>query len=325
MNGDPHEAGLRAPPYAKDPADESFFEAMNLALADASLPRAPTASTELPLIYIVGAPRSGTTLLSQLLSKYLPVGYINNLISRFWLRPSAGVRLSESLLGPDAGTAIELKSRFGTTTDLIGPHEFGYFWRHWLRLDEAATHSLAPKDLARIDVGGLVDALEGEILGSFGRPVVFKNVICGLCAPFLSMLHPRSLFVHIDRDPLLTAASILNSRLERYGSYSNWWSLKPSTYPFLDASGPEDEVARQVVDCRREIDQALSQPGVHAVRLSYESLCADPAAELDRIAGSLAAWTPGFARRQLAIEPLQVSSRLSLPADLQARLRQALA
>ena len=49
-------------------------------------------------IHIIGAPRSGTTLLSQLLLSYTQVGYINNLIAAFWNAPLYGIHLSKKLL-----------------------------------------------------------------------------------------------------------------------------------------------------------------------------------------------------------------------------------
>jgi hypothetical protein len=254
----------------------------------------------------------------------LPLGYINNLISRFWLRPSVGIRLSEALLGPDAGGDIELRSRFGTTADLAGPHEFGYFWRYWLRLDEAATHSPGPADLSRVDWAGLGAALRDEVLAPFGRPVVFKNTVCGLYAPALATIHERSLFVHVERDPLVTAASILKTRLERYGSYDNWWSMKPSTYPFPAGLGPEAQVARQVIDLQREMRQALAQPGVRSLRVDYEKLCEDPALWLDRIAAEIGAWHPGFTRRNLPILPMRAASSLGLPPAMEKALREEL-
>jgi hypothetical protein len=216
------------------------------------------------------------------------VGYINNLIARFWLRPSAGVRLSRALLGEKARERVELRSTHGVTHELEGPHEFGYFWRHWLPLDQSLSHHLDDKALAMVDEHGLTAALEGEILAAFGTPVVLKNNTLGFHAGFLTRLHPNSLFVHIKRDPLAAAASILKCRLERFGSYEAWWSLKPSTFSSIAAeSDPAAQVARQTIDCRHETEQALSAPGVRALALDYHDLCADPGAALEAITCAL--------------------------------------
>ncbi|MBM3525920.1 MAG: sulfotransferase, partial [Alphaproteobacteria bacterium] len=279
---DPHEISPRL--HAKDPDRERFLAQFNDWIAGMPLDASADDGDRLPLIYIVGAPRSGTTLVSQLISKYLDVGYINNLIARFWRRPLAGIRLSEICLGADARKEISLQSSYGVTSDIAGPHEFGYFWRQWLGLDHTATHHLTAPELERVDVDGLGRVLRSEVLGGFRRPTVFKNVICGFQAPLLTSVHPRSLFIHVTRDRFVTAASILAARHARYGTYDAWWSLKPSTFDEIRGLGsPAEQVARQVRDCREEFAAALSAPGVHHIEVAYESLCRSPREQLARV------------------------------------------
>ncbi len=328
MPQDPHESCRRLPRYAKDPGEETFLHAVNKALLSAVLPPLTGNSDPrmLPIVYVVGAPRSGTTLLSQLLSRYLVVGYINNLIARFWLRPSVGIRLSAILLGSDARRAITLDSVHGVTSGLAGPHEFGYFWRHWLNLDASPTHRLDSRTLAEVDQEGLRDALEQEILASFDAPVVFKNVICGLQAAFLSELHPRSLFVHVKRDLYATAASVLTCRLQRYGSYSAWWSLKPSTYAsIVTLPNPAAQAVAQVLDSVAEIDQELARPGVNSVTLRYEGLCADPRGVLEQVATALKEMGCTVDTGDEPPPILSTSMPQSLPPELERALQFALA
>lgn len=284
---DPHESRPRLPEYQIDAGQDAWLASLNESLARLELP-APAPSTldasTLPIIYIVGAPRSGTTLLSQLVSRYLDVGYIDNLIARFWLRPSVGIRLSQIVLGSNRRDSIAMTSRHGSTTGAAGPHEFGYFWRRWLNLDSATTHHLDEGALAELDADGLRDQLRREILATFGRPTVFKNVICGFQAEWLSRVHPRSIFVHISRDFEPTVASILQSRFDRYGSYDAWWSLKPSTFDDIRRlPDPVSQVAKQIEDCRREFDRELVRPGVMSMAVDYEDMCRHPGMVLQRI------------------------------------------
>lgn len=325
---DPHDPMGRMPAFAKDRNDETFLDALNHALSAASLPAANTSidPSKLPLLYVVGAPRSGTTLLSQLLSRCLPVGYINNLIARFWLRPSAGIRLSRLVLGADARKDIVLNSTHGVTPGISGPHEFGYFWRHWLALDSSATHHLSAAALLQLDQDGLKDALEEEILRPFNAPVVFKNAICGFHARFLTNVHQRSLFVHIVRDPYETCASVLNTRRQRYGTYDAWWSLKPSTYPFDPRpASPEDEVVRQVIDSRRDIGAELHHPEVRSLQVEYESLCADPRREIGRVCQAIRDLGTTLSAFEVDLSTVARTRGTSLPSDLETRLRVALA
>jgi hypothetical protein len=174
-------------------------------------------------------------------------------------------------------------------------------------------------------VAGLKAVLEGEMLGGFNLPLVFKNVLCGFHPDILTRAHSRSIFINIVRDQADTCASVLRTRFERFGSYQAWWSLKPSTYPaFLNPDDPAAEVFAQITDCRREIRQQLAQAGAHAIDVSYEDMCANPQAVLDRIAGEV--------RDRLAYELQPVAGALPalrsgggggrLPPELAERLRE---
>jgi len=290
---DPLETGTRTPKYAKDAQAERLIGAVNTLLQRAELPaRGDDVDTaSLPLIYLVGLPRSGTTLFSQVVSRYFRVGYIDNLIARFWMRPRVGIALSRAVLGSDSGRGIRLDSEFGNSPDAAGPHEFGYFWRYWLRLDESNTHSVDAQQLTRVDRDGLRATLEDEILAPFALPAVFKNVGCGFCASFLTELHPRSLFVFIRRNPIEVGRSILDARIKRYGSYADWWSLKPSNFADIaKLPDPGVQVANQIAGCLRDFERGLSEPNVRLLVVDYEQLCSAPSevlASISRAVGEL--------------------------------------
>jgi LPS sulfotransferase NodH len=283
-----------------------------------------SAPEKLPLIYVVGPPRSGTTLLSQLIARCLPVGYINNLIARFWLRPSVGIYLSKSFFTEESRSEIPLHSAHGTTNGIFSPHEFGYFWRQWLRLDEASTHHLPAEHLMRLDKQGLKDAIEKEILAPFHGPVALKNVICGFQASFLTELHPCSLFIYVERDLYSTAASILKVRKERFGNYNVWWSLKPSTYPFPEGMDAAEQVVHQVLDCKKEFKTALNRPGVRTIFTTYDTLISKPLNVLSEI--SKAVTDLGWPIKVLEenLPSLARARPTVLPAEWHERLRYAI-
>jgi hypothetical protein len=306
MQNDPHESGLRQAVFRKDEYLEAYFDRLNRHLAGFEVEGIP-GGEKYPVIYVVGLPRSGTTLLSQLISRCLPVGYINNLIARFWRNPVVGIRLSQAAFGPDIREKINLSSTHGVTTDPWGPHEFGYFWRHWLKLDEARTHKLPADILARVERTGLRQALD-RMAGAFGAPLIFKNIICGFQASFLNEVRPNSLFVLIERDPQAVAVSLLRSRKERYGDASVWWSLKPSTYEEIcNIKSQEVQIERQIVDGARDFQEELAKPGVNSIRLSYEALCANPVKSLEMIASATESF--GYPMSILESPPQLTASR----------------
>ncbi len=324
---DPQEAGERLPRFRKDPSEEAWFLALNLALASLDLPdpTVPTDPARLPLVYIVGVPRSGTTLASQLVSRHLVVGWIGGLVARFWARPSVGIRLARAL-DPDYGrAAISYRSLHGYTGGFAGPHEFGYFWRHWLGLDTLPNHRLDADALARVDRHGLRRALEEEILSNFAMPVVMKNLIAGLQARCLAEIHPASLFLRLRRPREETVRSILRARIERYGDPAVWWSLKPSTFPFPDLGrDPAADVVRQVDDLEADLDAELSWPGIRVLEVEHQAMLEDPSAMLVGLQAGLACMGAPVAAVASAPPAFSPPTPTPLPPWLEVAVERAL-
>lgn len=305
--------------------DEAFLLRLNqlLAVADFEKDRVEISNAyHKPILYIVGAPRSGTTLAHQVLAAALPLDYVDNIVARFWLRPSVGINLSRILLGEERHKQIVYRSRLGVSEGVAGPHEFGYFWNHWFRYDLARTHHLAQDELARIDTLGLKNVLEDELLTNAREGFLFKNLACGFQAPLLARLHSNSLFIHIVRGRRSTTASILHWRYRLTGSFEQWFSLKPSSYPLANlVHDPVAQVVQQVDSIRSEMAETLSQSGVSAMEARYEEICEDPAGFVGRVAERLADMGCTIQPRQVDFPALALGERgSSLPDEYRHRL-----
>ena len=75
------------------------FEGLNEYLRPRELELYRDREIEHALVFVVGLPRSGTTLLTQVLAYCLDAGYVNNFAARFWLAPVHGLRLSRLMRG----------------------------------------------------------------------------------------------------------------------------------------------------------------------------------------------------------------------------------
>ena len=120
-------------------------------------------------VHVIGAPRSGTTLLTQLALSNIEIGYINNYIATFWNAPLYGIHLSKKLLGENYQS--NLKSDFGRTLSLQEPHEFGYFWKNQLQYTDHlqqtynTAHNIPWNDLKTILY---------QMCNAYGKPILFK-------------------------------------------------------------------------------------------------------------------------------------------------------
>jgi Sulfotransferase family len=265
----------RAAEFRKSEDDERFLLEVNRLLHNRELPLYTDAAPEHPCLFVVGLPRSGTTLASQILAHGLEVGYVTNLAARFWLAPVHGLRLSRMVLGRRPPGSFQ--SLYAATPDPGDIHEFGYFWREWLRKRTFQEIVDSPQLEQHIDWRGLrnvVAAMQREA----GSAMVFKNIHGGYHMRRLSEVLRAAVWLYVERDPCDVATSILDARTRYYGDRQAWWSYVPPEYPQLEKLPWDRQIAGQVSFLRRHYERQLSAlpPQGTAVRVSFEELTGSP-------------------------------------------------
>jgi len=273
--------GARNPEYADAEANYEFLLETNHVLQTLETSLYHEVKEEQPFIFIFGVPRTGTTLLTQILSYALDVGYINNIMARFWLAPVCGIRISRALLGRSRSNVFE--SEYGRTEELTGRHEFAYFWQYWLKKESIADFLLVNEGEDEMDWAGFRRAML-NIQAEFGKPMVFKNIIG---ANHLKRIHEvlkKTVWVYIERDPMDTALSIFNARKKINQNPDVWWSTYPPEYELLKESSCVDQIAGQIVFLRRLYEQQM-QTIEHdcIIRTTYRELCDSPRDILENV------------------------------------------
>jgi len=268
--------------YAKDPGAEHFLERLNEYLHPRELELYGDFDVEHTFVFVVGLPRSGTTLLTQVLAYCLDAGYVNNFAARFWLAPVHGLRLARLIAG-DAGP-VSFESDYARTRSLLDIHEFGYFWRFWLKKETFDDVVHAREREGEIDWNGLRRTL-ANVQHELGKPLVAKNMLGAYHMPRLREVLGRVLFVYVERDPLDICVSILDARRKYYDDPRTWWSYIPAEYPLLKDRDEWEQVAGQVHYLGRYLERELRAVGEDAVvRVTYEQLVGEPAAVLEAVA-----------------------------------------
>ena len=254
-----------------------------------------TARPRYPVLFLVGPPRSGSTVLAQILIHRLVLGYITNLVAKFWMAPEYGIAIARAIGGDPGALLPTLSSAHGQTGDYEGHHEFGYFWQRWFTYRE--NHYIEPEYWDEVDGPALLESL-ARMETAWERPLVFKNPpALSLQISLLDQIVPNALFLNLTRSDPDVATSLYHAREVYLGSHAEWFSVKPPQYAELAGTPIVDQIAGQVFHTRREIERQLS--GVAPARqltVSYENLCADT----DATVSSIETWLegfPGFIRR----------------------------
>lgn len=248
-----------------------------------------------PLLLLMGAPHSGTTLFMQWLAESQQWGYPTNVLSRFYAAPYLGARIQQILVENDYyGEISDFKkpspftSTLGKTKGALAPHEFWYFWRRFFPLKPDA--DIVPEEqLSRIDVAALnreIAALEAAL----EKPMAMKAMLLNWHIPFLATAFDKVLFINLKREPAYVVQSMLEGRLKYFGTEERWYSFKPPEYAWLQALAPVEQVAGQIHFIRMATDAGIEQVSPEKkLTIHYEAFCQDPSAVwqamVDKMAG----------------------------------------
>lgn len=222
-------------------------------------------------VHVIGAPRSGTTLLTQLLLTYLDIGYINNLTASFYKSPVYGVRLSRHLLGENFTS--EMTSKYGRTSHIQEPHEFSYFWKMHLNYPDFLQRTYDVDH--SINWESLKEALY-QITLAYEKPVIYKSFQYGFHAKEAAKRMPKTIFLHIERDLIQNAYSILQLRKNMLNDENQWASIKPVQYNLLKTENKYRQIIGQVLFLNYEYKKQLdSVPKENKLFIRYNDLCND--------------------------------------------------
>lgn len=254
------------------------------------LSRYGQAEMQFPLVLVMGALRSGTTLFTQWLANLGLVAYPTNLLARFYQTPIIGAKIQLLLTDPrynfrdELGAFVqqaEYRSENGKTKGVLAPNEFWYFWRRFLK--EPTRDVWTEEELrATMDTQTLLAEVVG-LMDIFQKPFAAKGMLFNYNIPFLDSIFAKVLFVQIKRDPVANVASILEARRRQLGSEKTWYSFKIPEYEMLKDLEPIGQSAGQLYYINKAVTQGLAvvaEP--RRLVVQYEDFCANPRAVFER-------------------------------------------
>ncbi len=283
-----------------------------------------------PSLFIVGAPRTGSTYCLQWLAASGAFSYPSNFIARFWSAPFIGALVQEMMVNPLFDYRGELAdihpdhiraiSDVGKTTGMLSPSEFWFFWRAHFPSDGDLGLDISSATQDQFQSFRQELAHFGDVLG---RPAVMKGKIINHQLMEFASGVPQALFLFMDRDPVDSVWSLLEARRRIYGSERRWWSFKTPDYEELKSLDPLEQVVGQVQSIRRDIQIVLDQlPSNRWIRVDYADLCADPSREFSRVTDLFA----GHAEQLQGsnVMPAVSPSKGRVPASARVKIEQLL-
>jgi hypothetical protein len=233
-----------------------------------------------PTVWIVGPPRSGTTLLYQLLLQRYCFVYLCNFAAKYYNSPVTATRLAKGLF-TRRHIHDPYNSNYGKTPQPLGASEAGEFWYRWFPRGE---HVYVPSGGLALDRLKEFRAEIVALVSANDAPGLFKNTYNSMRIGPIIDAFPDACFLVLRRDPVDTAQSILRGRIEQKGSKEAWWSLPPKEIDSIRALPYCDQVVAQVYYTYKQIEEDRSRFGSNGfLDVSYEGLCAATHDTLDGV------------------------------------------
>jgi hypothetical protein len=237
-----------------------------------------------PLSFIIGSPRSGTTILLQWLASLGCFSYPTNFLNRFAYAPYIGALIQKILFDPDFDysnefsdinkTAINFDSNLGKSKGALATNEFQHFFRNYM--NNFDPQYLDNKQIKEVDFNGIRKGLS-SIESVFDKPFIVKLWMLQFNLINFYKHIPNSLFIYIKREPIYNMQSLFLARKKYYLDTEIWWSVKPKEYKKLKEMDVYHQIAGQVYYTNKSIENELQYitPEKH-ITINYEDFCVAP-------------------------------------------------
>lgn len=270
-----------------------------------------------PPIFILGAPRCGSTLIYQNLSYCLNVSYFSNRHCFWFGIPSLVERFNNA--PSHYRTNPSFTSNHGNTNGWSSPSECAEYWYQFYERDESKQNEIS--QTKRIKLRRSFQSFEQ----ASGSTLIIKNLFSVLRLPSLIEIFPEAIFVVVHRAPLDIAHSILQARKKKFGNYTDWFSLRPPNLEAIENSTPEIQVVEQIRSSYEGIKQAEDQfSDAKFYHLKYETFCSSPNKEIENLVSYLNDHGASILKINDAPEKFDIRKNVTIDQDIYAALTQYL-
>ena len=202
------------------------------------------------------------------------------MLSRFYAAPHIGAKIQLILTDPEYAfrdetneftQKVSFKSDLGTTSGVLSPNEFWYFWRRFIpNTSPRYLNKAGQKEIKNDQLLAEIAAIEDV----FNKPFVMKSLILLLNLDYLAQIFKNAVFLILHRHPFFTIQSLIESREKFFGTREKWYSIKPKEFSELKNLDPIKQVTGQVYYTNESVRKSLQSidPSRYII-VNYEDFC----------------------------------------------------
>jgi hypothetical protein len=249
--------------------DENFFKILNKSLLSTQKVKLFSTKKKYDTFFIVAPPRGSSMFFQQILISFTKIGYVSNLIASLWNYPEIAVILQKRFLNHNNFTS-NFRSNFGITDGIFEPHEWGYFWRKWLDIQNRECF-YNPKSM--INWKNLNAELD-KIKGIFELPIIFDTGYVNTYFDEINKFIKSSKYIFIFRSPYAVCNSIFKAKIKQHKNINSYWSAKPKDFKSIEKiNNPIEQVVAQVYEITKAMLESRSKLSKKKyITLKYEDL-----------------------------------------------------
>lgn len=231
-----------------------------------------------PPIFILGPPRSGTTLLNQLMINTFRLAYFPNIANTFYMCPifatQFGLRFCRDY-------QTHFTSHYGFEKGCMSPSEGGNIWNRWFPHEKLEGYNYTPANYLNPQERHLIHQVVAHQERMFHASFLNKNLKMSVRLQSLHKIFPKALLIQLKRNLVDSAVSILiyRRKFER-----QWWSVIPKEFDEIKKLSEFEQVSHQVFFIEQNIEkdiQLFSSDQLFVIH--YHELCEKPIKELEKI------------------------------------------
>ena len=271
--------------------------------------------------FIVGAPRTGSTILYQVLTNSYNFLYVDNLICKLHRNFFFGFWLSNKIFSDQPHNIY--KSEFGDTSryGMHAPSECGDFWYRWLPRD----HHFVDYDEVTEEIAIQIRSEVTAVINYFDKPILFKNLNAGQRLRLIRKCFPNAKFIYIKRQPFFVVQSILKARAIKNVPHNKLWSVMPNDHTSLLSLDEVSMVTAQVYYLQLQIKKDLSLFDRKNVQtIDYESMVTDFSGFLSKLERSFEFCETIRHKSKIMLPDFTMKNRVTVGKDMASKIYSAL-
>ncbi|MBF0275853.1 MAG: sulfotransferase [Nitrospinae bacterium] len=259
-------------------------------------------SKGLPVIFISGYSRSGTTLIYQVLSRVWDVEYFNNLLILF----NRSYILANYIFRKfNSAKPRVFNSFYGLSWGLSGTNDGAQLFYRWLDKRKF----INGEDISSDTLERMKDFLETHEY-YFQKPLLTKNCNNYLLFEQYAKSFPNAYFIFVKRAPEKVIKSTLKAREFIQGDSSIEWEFSvKETREGNNEENPVEEIALNLKYCYDKIDYCKKYiPKERLIIINYEDFCCKPKEVIDDLTKKIFKSTVNIDEVENELRNVKVSS-----------------